>query len=43
MFNVYFFAGVDAVALREGWISVTPLGLDWDSADGLKAIKDFGF
>jgi len=38
-------AGVDAVALREGWISITPLGLEWDSPAGLKAVQgwDPGF
>jgi len=29
---------VDAVALREGWISVTPLGLAWDNPACAKAI-----
>jgi hypothetical protein len=29
--------------LREGWISVTPLGLEWDSPAGMKAAQDFEF
>ena len=32
-------ASVDAVALRDGWISVTPLGLAWDSEEGLQALQ----
>ncbi|MGD0092531.1 MAG: 5'/3'-nucleotidase SurE [Planctomycetota bacterium] len=34
---------VDAVALREGWISVTPLGLAWDSPAGMKAVQAWDF
>jgi 5'-nucleotidase len=32
-------SSVDAVALREGWISITPLGLAWDDTAGVEALK----
>lgn len=35
-------AAVDAVALRDGWIAITPLGLAWDSSDGLTAVQSWG-
>jgi 5'-nucleotidase len=34
-------SAVDAVALREGWISATPLGLSMESSEGMAKLKNW--